>query len=81
MVLSIEEHDFLVEYIFQEGNRYTDLVQEQFAEKLWPHHLPDFTSPDFYLWGAAKAAVYRDQPHMLNTLRTGIFSSIFITNH
>jgi hypothetical protein len=28
MVLSIEERVFLVEYIFQEGNRYTDLVQE-----------------------------------------------------
>jgi hypothetical protein len=24
---------FLVEYVFREGNRYTDLVQEQFAEK------------------------------------------------
>jgi hypothetical protein len=33
MVLSIEEHVFLVEYVFREGNRYTDLVQEQFAEK------------------------------------------------
>jgi hypothetical protein len=33
MVLSIEERDFLVEYIFQKGSRYTDLVQEQFAEK------------------------------------------------
>jgi hypothetical protein len=33
---------FLVEYIFREGNRYTDLVQEQFAEKFpetpVPHH-------------------------------------------
>jgi hypothetical protein len=33
MVLSIEERVFLFEYIFQEGNRYTNLVQEQFAEK------------------------------------------------
>jgi hypothetical protein len=33
MVLSIEEHFFLVEYVFREGKRYTDLVQEQFAEK------------------------------------------------
>jgi hypothetical protein len=33
MVLSIEERIFLVEYVFWEGNRYTDLVQEQFAEK------------------------------------------------
>jgi len=33
MVLSIEERVFLVEYIFREGKRYTDLVQEQFDEK------------------------------------------------
>jgi hypothetical protein len=33
MVLSIEERVFLVEYVFLEGNRYTDLVQEQSAEK------------------------------------------------
>jgi hypothetical protein len=33
MVLSIEERVFLVEYIFQAGNRYTDLLQEQFGEK------------------------------------------------
>jgi hypothetical protein len=33
MVLSIEERVFLVEYIFREGKRYTNLVQEQFAEK------------------------------------------------
>jgi transposase len=33
MVLSIEERVFLVEYVFRESNRYTDLVQEEFAEK------------------------------------------------
>jgi transposase len=33
MVLSIEERVFLVEYDLCEGNRYTDLVQKQFAEK------------------------------------------------
>jgi hypothetical protein len=33
MVLSIEERVFLVEHVFREGNRYTDLVQQQFAEK------------------------------------------------
>jgi hypothetical protein len=32
MVLAIEERVFLVEYVFREGNRYIDLVQEQFAE-------------------------------------------------
>jgi hypothetical protein len=45
MVLSIEKRVFLVEYVFRECNRYTDLVQEQFAEKF-----PDLTLPDFYLW-------------------------------
>ena len=33
LVLSIEERVFPVEYVFREGNIYTDLVQEQFAEK------------------------------------------------
>jgi hypothetical protein len=37
MVLSIEERVFLVEYVFRVGNRYTDLVQKQFAEK-FPNH-------------------------------------------
>jgi hypothetical protein len=42
MVLSIEERVFLFKYVFREGHRYTDLVQEQFAEKFpetpVPHH-------------------------------------------
>jgi hypothetical protein len=33
MFLSIEERLFLVEYVFRAGNRCTDLVKEQFAEK------------------------------------------------
>jgi hypothetical protein len=33
IVLSLEERAFLVEYVFRVGNRYTDLVQEQFAEE------------------------------------------------
>jgi transposase len=33
MVLSIDERVFIVEYVSREGNRSTDLVQEQFAEK------------------------------------------------
>jgi transposase len=32
MFVSIEERVFLFQYVFQEGNRYTDLVQEQFVE-------------------------------------------------
>jgi hypothetical protein len=30
------------------------------------------TPPDFYLWGAAKSAVYRDHPRTLNELKTAI---------
>jgi hypothetical protein len=33
MVLAIEEGVSLAEYVFREGNRYTDLVQQQFAER------------------------------------------------
>jgi mannose/fructose/N-acetylgalactosamine-specific phosphotransferase system component IID len=33
MVLSIEERVFLVEYVFRQGSSYTDLLQEEFAEK------------------------------------------------
>jgi hypothetical protein len=40
MFLSIEERVFLVEHLFREGNRYTDLVQEQFAEKF-----PEISAP------------------------------------
>jgi hypothetical protein len=42
MVLSIKERVFLVEYVFTEGHRYTDLVQEQFAEKFPETPVPDY---------------------------------------
>ena len=42
MVLTNEECVWLVEHIFQKGNRYTDVVQQCFAEKFpdkpVPHH-------------------------------------------
>jgi hypothetical protein len=34
VVLSIEKRVFNFEYVFREGTRYTDLVQEQFADNL-----------------------------------------------
>jgi hypothetical protein len=33
---------------------------------------PDHTPPDFYLWGAAKSAAYRDRPRVPNESRTAI---------
>jgi transposase len=42
MVFLIEERVFLVEHVFRESSRYTDIVQEQFAanfpETPVPHH-------------------------------------------
>jgi len=64
MVLSIEEHVFLVEYVFREGIRYTDLVQGQFAEKF-----PETPVPHR---NAVKSAVYRDCPRTPNELKTAI---------
>jgi transposase len=40
MLLSFEERLSLVEYVFREGNRYTDLVREQFDGKF-----PDTPEP------------------------------------
>jgi hypothetical protein len=32
----------------------------------------EVTPPDFYVWGAAKSAMYRDRPRTLNELKTAI---------
>jgi len=40
----------------------TDIVEEQCVQKVAVHCAP----PDFYLWGAAKSAVYCDRPRTLN---------------
>jgi hypothetical protein len=38
MVLSIEERVFLVEYVFREGNRYTDFVHSDFPNALYYYY-------------------------------------------
>jgi hypothetical protein len=43
---------------------------------VWPPHSPDLTPPDFYLWGAAKSAVYHDCPHTLIELKTAVTAYI-----
>jgi uncharacterized protein (DUF1800 family) len=63
------------------ANNSTKLLNEIFSEllisrNLWPPPSPDRTPPDFYLWGAAKSAVYRDRPHTLNELKTAITAYI-----
>ena len=57
------------------------LLNEIFREcviprNLWPPRLLDRTPPDFYLWGAAKSAMYRDRPCMLNELKTAVTAYI-----
>jgi hypothetical protein len=57
------------------------LLNEIFRERvisrnLRPPRSPDLTPPDFYLWGAAKSAVYRDRPRTLNKLKTAITAYI-----
>jgi hypothetical protein len=57
------------------------LLNEIFGEhvifrNLWPLRWLDITSPDFYLWGAAKSAVYRDRPRTLNELKPAVTACI-----
>jgi hypothetical protein len=54
VVLSIEERVFVVECVFREGNRYSDLVQKQFADK-FPQ--------------TPCTSVCRDRPRTLNQLK------------
>jgi hypothetical protein len=42
------------------------------SRNIWPPLSPDLTPPEFYLWEAAKSAVYRDRPRTLNELETAI---------
>jgi transposase len=61
MVISIEERVFIVEYVFREGNRYTDLVQEQFAEKF-----PETLIEKFRETGSVLDAERSERPSKLN---------------
>jgi hypothetical protein len=46
------------------------------SRNVWTPPSPDLTPPDFYLWGAAKSAVYRDHPRTLNELKSAITAYI-----
>jgi hypothetical protein len=71
VVLSIAEHVFLVEYVFQEGNRYTHLVQKQFAEKFSETPVPYRNAvcrliEKFHERGSMLNAEKRGRPSKLN---------------
>ena len=56
------------------SGRSMDLLKEFFRDPIilkdvWPPRSPDLNPPDFYLWRAAKSAVYRDCPHTLDDLQ------------
>jgi hypothetical protein len=55
---------FFVESVCLEGNRYTDLVQEQFGDKFPEHPV------------SHRSAVYRDRPPTLDELKTTITAYI-----
>jgi hypothetical protein len=86
--ISLLEEDEITYSLFQQdgatvhtANNAMKLLNEIFGEhvistNLRPPHSPDLTPPDFYLWGAAKSAVYRDRPRMLNDLKTAITAYI-----
>jgi hypothetical protein len=33
------------------------------SKDIWPPRSPGLTAPDYYLWEAMKAAIYKDNPH------------------
>jgi transposase len=71
MVLLIEERVFIVECIFWEGNKYTDLVQEQFAEKFPETPVPHRSAvrrltEKFHETGSVLDAEWIGRPSKLN---------------
>ena len=56
------------------SGRSMHLSREFFGDRIiskdvWPVCSPDLNPPDFYLWGAAKSAVYRDRPRTLDDIQ------------
>lgn len=60
---------FLHEYF---GNRVIALDYPQFTDTgiAWPPYSPDLTPCDFFLWGALKDTVYRNNPATLDELES-----------
>jgi hypothetical protein len=71
-VLSIQERVFLVQYVFREGNRYTDLgTYGPLARRI-------LLQQTFICEGAAKSTMYPDHPRTLNELKSAI--TVYIRN-
>jgi hypothetical protein len=85
----LEEDEFIYSWFQQDGttvhtaNNSMKLLNEIFGECVICRNLrllrsPELTPSDFYLWEAAKSAVYCDHPRTLNELKTII--TVFIRN-
>jgi hypothetical protein len=83
----LEEYEITYSWFQKDGanahtaNNSMKLLNEIFgahviSRNLWPLRSSDLTPPDFYLWGAAKSAVYRDRPRTRNELKTAITAYI-----
>jgi hypothetical protein len=81
----LEEHEISYSLFQQNGatahraDNSMKFLTEIFGERVisrnvWPPRSPDLTPPDFYLWGAAKSAVYRDRPRTLTELKPAILA-------
>jgi GH35 family endo-1,4-beta-xylanase len=70
MLLSVEKRVILVEYVFREANRNTDLVQEQFNEK--------FPQTPVHHCNAVSRLIekFREKGSVLDAERSGIQSKL-----
>jgi hypothetical protein len=62
------------------------LLCDVFGERLVsrgirPPMSPDLSPPDFYLWGAMKVPVYKDNPHTLRRRKEAIANFIMNISH
>jgi hypothetical protein len=63
------------------AHRLMELLEDVFGERLvsrgiWPPYLPDLSSPDYFLWGAAESKVYENYPERIAELKTAIESCV-----
>jgi hypothetical protein len=51
------------------------------SNSLWPPQSPDFTSPDFFLWGYLKESVYRNKLRTTEAVKGNIQLEIVSTEN
>ena len=56
--------------------RFSGKVISRFGDIEWPPRSPDFTAPDYFLWGYLKDRLYRSDPKPLEQLKENIQTRI-----